>query len=188
MIGSGISKKIEQVLIKDITIPLSQRQSTVEWQSIQINNFTILREKINVLRQNGSETYKECLSEITLPNISEVDKWKQFCQNNKPLLRFVLSISSKNLELLLEYLLSWLQEAGTGTTSIGWLTIWIYACLAYIFVPLDPNLYSVLRDIARECRSLREKNIEPNQNLSFSLIICIISTYFSQLDLTDTFN
>lgn len=179
-------RQIEKVFIeKDTEIPISQRHSTVEWQTIQIQSFSELRDKINELRRLQN------ISPEKLPHLDQINEWKKFCQQNKPLLRLVLSIPTKSLESLLEYLLCWLQESTEDKMEINsnaWLTLWIYACLAYIFVPLDPNVYSILREIAKTCRILREKNIEPGLNISYSLIICIISTYFRQLDLTDTFN
>lgn len=186
------SRKIEKVFASHASgVPMSQKKSTIEWQTIQINNFTTLRDKINQLRLKMGEVKEEhpTSDPPQLPLIDEPDAWKQYCCENLPLLRSVLAIPLKSLDVLLEYLQSWLQESEPPpTSSKAWITMWIYACLAYIFIPLDPNVCSVLRDIAKTCRQLRDLSSDATQNTSYSLIICIISSYFGQLDLSDIFN
>lgn len=182
-------QRIEKLFENENQIaPASQRQSTVEWQQIQIQNFTILRNKISNIREHGVIPLHG--TTLNLPDIEQINEWKTFCKSNKPLLHILTSIPLKNLDRILEYLLNWLREYSNDdvTTCKEWITLWIYACLACIFIPVEPNIYSVLREIAKFCRDLRERNIFPSHNMSYSLLICIISTYFRQLDLTDTFN
>lgn len=183
---------------------MSQKKSTIEWQTIQINNFIVLRDKISGMRSKvGShkDESQDTSPPPPPPAIEELDEWKSYCREHQPLLRSVLAIPLKSLDVLLEYLLSWLQEseppppadeveldASEKNNSKAWVTMWVYACLAYIFVPLDPNVCSVLREIAKSCRQLRDLSSDATQNTSYSLIICIISSYFGQLDLSDIFN
>lgn len=162
-------------------VPNSLKQSTVEWQEIQLDNFTRLREKIAKLKQMPVQTTLE------LPDIDEAEEWKVYCQTNQPLLKIITSIRMRDIEALLEYLESWLKIEDNESKS--WITLWIYACLSCLFTPLEPNSCSVLREIAKTCRNLRgEATVENEQNISYSLLICLISTYFRQLDLSDTFN
>lgn len=124
---------------------------------------------------------------IDLPDIEEVDEWKQYCLTNQPLLKIITSIRMRDIEILLEYLEAWLKEETNESKS--WITLWTYACLSCLFTPLEPNSCSVLREIAKTCRNLRgDDTIENETNISYSLLICLIATYFRQLDLSDTFN
>ncbi|XP_063709627.1 protein Gemin2 [Culicoides brevitarsis] len=163
-------------------VPPSQKQSTIEWQQIQMENFTQLRDRITKLKElSVSEPPQE------LPDIEEPESWKTYCQTNQPLLKIITSIRMREIEILLEYLETWLKEEEIATKS--WITLWIYGCLSCLFTPLEPNSCSVLREIAKTCRALRGENTtETEENISYSLLICLISTYFRQLDLSDTFN
>lgn len=174
-------KSIIKVFNDDINgVPNSQKQSTIEWQEIQLENFTNLRDRIATIKQMPMDT-------IELPDIDESDEWKQYCQTNQPLLKIITSIRMREIEILLEYLETWFKEEDLGSKS--WITLWIYACLSCLFTPLEPNSCSILREIAKTCRSLRGNDtVENQQNISYSLLICLISTYFRQLDLSDTFN
>lgn len=174
-------KSIIQVFNDDTNrVPTSQKQSTVEWQEIQLENFTRLRERISTLKEMP-------LDAMDLPDIEEPEEWKQYCQTNQPLLKIITSIRLRDIEILLEYLEGWLKEEVVESKT--WITLWIYGCLSCLFTPLEPNSCSVLREIAKTCRNLRgETTIENEQNISYSLLICLIASYFRQLDLSDTFN
>lgn len=171
----------------DTEVPQNMKQSTREWQDIQLQNFSNLRNRIMDLRSQRPVESSDDM--IELPDIEDKEEWQAYCRANPPLLRVTTSILTRDIEVLLENLQSWLQETTEDSSSKSWITLWIYACLSCLFLPLEPNACSILREIAKTCRTLRgTENTSSEQNLSYSLLICIISTYFRQLDLNDTFN
>ena len=98
--------------------------------------------------------------------------------------------------------MAWLQLTG-WRAEYG---AWIYSLLSRIEKPLNPDLGSVLRDLALFCSQERNKLLEKFTNESkenhenkdgeeqpgdkdiaaFNLFICLVSRYFDQADLADT--
>jgi gem associated protein 2 len=97
------------------------------------------------------------------------------------------------LEELIEVLSSHLSEIVSALepetiSSLAWITKWIYALLACLRTPLDPEVHSCLRMIAKSCIQITEHlKAIPNTNsdafLSWNLIIVVISLNFKQFDL-----
>jgi len=97
---------------------------------------------------------------------------------------------------------AWLQLTG-WRAEYG---AWIYSLLSRIEKPLNPDLGSVLRDLALFCSQERNKLLEKSAKESkenhenkdgeeqpgdkdiaaFNLFICLVSRYFDQADLADT--
>uniref|UniRef100_A0A1Q3F2F0 Gem-associated protein 2 n=1 Tax=Culex tarsalis TaxID=7177 RepID=A0A1Q3F2F0_CULTA len=139
---------------------------TKEWEALQIQKFTELRDTITGYR--NSAQYQENLQRTQIFLCFENRKQlHEYCANNQPFVRILLSIPQRNLEILLEYLFEWLQgddesqqEDSGGTppsSNTEWITQWIYAILACIITPLEPYVHSVLRDIAKTCIAARNE-------------------------------
>lgn len=175
-------KRIERLFHDDLQLSESKQKSTSEWQIMQITYFSNLRDKISTLYTLNS--YK---NEIQFPNIEANEKWKTFCKLNQPLLNVVMKIPVNWFERILEYLSNWLHETeiNNDNQSNIWIMLWVYACLAVLYVPVDPSICSILREIAKSCHKMRESNCDMIHRTSYSLLICIISTYFGQRDLID---
>ncbi|EDS31690.1 survival motor neuron-interacting protein 1 [Culex quinquefasciatus] len=169
---------------------------TKEWEAMQIQKFAELRDTITGYR--NSAQYQENLQRTQIFLCFENRKQlHEYCANNQPFVRILLSIPQRNLEILLEYLFEWLQGDGesqqeeSGGTAVAasseWITQWIYAILACIITPLEPYVHSVLRDIAKTCIAARNELTAEDELkvLPLNLLICIISKNFHQLDLSD---
>ncbi|XP_055534922.1 protein Gemin2 [Wyeomyia smithii] len=166
---------------------------TKEWESIQNKQFADLRNTITSYR--NSKHYRDNLEKThVFLNFENRKQMHDYCANNQPYVRVLLSIPQRNLELLLEYLYDWLQGcqaddhmAECKSYRKDWITQWIYAILACIIVPLEPYIHSILRDIAKACIVMRNELTaeEESKVLPLNLLICIISRNFNQLDLRD---
>ncbi|XP_055631966.1 protein Gemin2 [Toxorhynchites rutilus septentrionalis] len=187
--GSGaIPKELLKNVAPQALIP------TREWESLQNKKFTELRDTITHYR--GSEHFHENLRKTNIYlNFDNRKQLHDYCAKNQPLVRILLSIPQRNLEVLLEYLYEWLQgkqnedeqEVEERMYRKDWITQWIYAILACIIAPLEPYIHSILRDIAKACIAMRNELAaeEELRVLPLNLLICIISKNFNQLDLGD---
>ncbi|XP_058830917.1 protein Gemin2 isoform X1 [Topomyia yanbarensis] len=183
-------------------IPVSQVKNiapqalipTREWESIQNKQFADLRNTITSYR--SSSRYKDNLEKThVFLNFENRKQMHDYCANNQPFVRMLLSIPQRNLELLLEYLYEWLQGGqATDEQQVecrcyrkDWITQWIYAILACVITPLEPYIHSILRDIAKACIAIRNELAAEDELkvLPLNLLICIISKNFNQLDLSD---
>ncbi|XP_078731119.1 gem-associated protein 2 [Lampetra fluviatilis] len=100
-----------------------------------------------------------------------------------PLLSVVGNLGQATLIVVLEYLTVWFEERGFSEE----LGRWIYALLACIEKPLLPEAHSLLRQIARNCASLRASLESPEDSRlsALNLLICLVARYFEQKDLAD---
>lgn len=99
----------------------------------------------------------------------------------------MLQIDQPTLEILLDYQLEWLNDDDCTDLSgmYKWLGTWLYATLACLHLPFEPNTHSILRQIARTCIRLKN-NLKPDdidKALPLNLLICIITKNFNQVDL-----
>lgn len=112
-----------------------------------------------------------------------------YCRDNKPLISCMQKINQRTLEELLGHLKDHMFEITEAdlSSSEAWLGQWIYACLAWIHLPLEPEHHSVLREIIRACIKFRKSlNVgQEEKALSLNLLICIIGNNFNQFDLKD---
>lgn len=149
------------------------------------------------------------------PMITDELAWLKFCQQHQPLLSVILRFNQRILEQLLVMLSDWLKgerddgsaaeglpiAAASSSTSAAassvaildlacsdqWLGDWLYAVLACLHLPLEPNVHSTLRDIARSCMQLRSrlKTHEFEKAVPYNLFIYLIGKIFDQLDLLE---
>uniref|UniRef100_S4RZY5 Gem-associated protein 2 n=1 Tax=Petromyzon marinus TaxID=7757 RepID=S4RZY5_PETMA len=90
-----------------------------------------------------------------------------------PLLSVVGNLGQATLIVVLEYLTVWFEERGFSEE----LGRWIYALLACIEKPLLPEAHSLLRQIARNCASLRASLESPEDSRlsALNLLICLVA-------------
>lgn len=151
------------------------------WNQVQNLQFSRLREKIFQLRIKHNELIVNP-DELPSQNISDI--WFEYCRTKTPLLSIMLHVPQRTLESLIEHQSNWLTT-NTELENIHWLVSWIYASLACLHLPLEPDMHSVLRCIAKTCIQLRN-HLTPNDKqiaIPFNLLLCIISSNFNQLDL-----
>lgn len=113
-----------------------------------------------------------------------------FFQTNEPVLSTILTLNQGQLEELIEILSSHLSESieNLESSDLSWITKWIYSLLACLRSPLDPEVHSCLRMIAKSCIQVTEHlktlpNSTSDSFLSWNLIIVVISLNFKQFDL-----
>ncbi|KAH0550852.1 gem-associated protein 2 [Cotesia glomerata] len=163
---------------------------TLEWQNCQVANFSELRlhvAKLEIERKNFRDKNK---SEV-LPNKENQKGWINFCLGSDdqevhfPTLDTIFCIKDhiQLVDQLLEYLVEEVESQGL-TTQLG---RWIYALLSVVDLPLDPDVCSCLRKLARACSRARA-NLTCSNDAELStmnLFICLVARYFRQLDLAD---
>lgn len=93
------------------------------------------------------------------------------------------------MESLLDYQLEWLADDAQewDLESIAATGRWIYSSLGCLHLPLEPNMHSTLREIAKTAIRIRNKLPEAESDAAapLNLIICIIAKNFDQADLTE---
>lgn len=154
---------------------------TDDWLRIQTESFQRLREKVAKLRKS----YKT-VDENRLPDDEDSLAWYNYCEANSPLLSTMFQIQQRTLEKLIEHQSNWLTEDLTVYKEKSeWITSWIYSALACLHLPLEPNMHSILREIAKTCIRLRNQMDGDSENsvTPLNLIICIVARNFNQLDL-----
>lgn len=151
---------------------------TKEWTEVQLDLFQKLQEKIQRLKEDESHQMRGLSSEV-------INDWKAFCKENPPLLKTVLSLSQSQWEALLEEQTEWLaQEKEFKLHSDHfWMGQWIYACLANLMIPIEPNVHHLIREIARMCIKRRNELTCTQEVSPLSILICIVSIHFKQSDL-----
>ncbi|XP_049541449.1 protein Gemin2 [Anopheles darlingi] len=89
---------------------------TKEWESMQNQKFTELRDTITSYR--CSSQFQENLQRThVFLNFEDRKQLHEYCANNQPYVRILLSIPQRNLETLLEYLYEWLQDSDPAGES-----------------------------------------------------------------------
>lgn len=153
---------------------------------MQITKFLSIRQRISSMRETFTLNPPDNLPE--LPPIDESKLWLEYCKNNSPILRIMLQIDQRQLEVLLEYQFKWFEDATENNLDLvienSWLGTWIYSTLSCLHLPLEPNVHSMLRQVAKCCVVARNR-LTPDDIVKatpFNLIICIISSCFDQID------
>lgn len=159
-----------------------------------------------LLRQHLANHYYD--NSLETPLIADELAWLNFCQQTQPLLSVILRLNQRNLEQLLIMIRDWIKgeqndetfiaAASTSATnslskvvdlacSDQWLGDWLYAILACLHLPLEPDVHSTLRDIARTCIFFRSHltSHEFEKAIPFNLFIYLIGKIFDQLDLLE---
>lgn len=161
---------------------------TKEWIHIQKQSFSILRDRISSLRAKYKDQIMENQEKyLNIPSEDDENSWLEYCQNNEPLLTTMFRIPQRTLEIIVEFQAKWLNnDLAMYTENKRWLSPWIYSSLACLHLPLEPNMHSILRDIAKTCIRLRNNmcTTDLDSVLPLNLLICIVSHNFNQLDLS----
>ncbi|KAH8373479.1 hypothetical protein KR009_010579 [Drosophila setifemur] len=163
--------------------PFKSVLPTPEWREAQVNSFQAARSHVLVLRMELTQHNYD--QSIEPPLTSDQAKWKDFCQNQQPLLSTLLRLSQNDLEHLIEMLGNWLEEASdVDLLTDAWLARWLYATFVCMHLPLEPYVFSTLRYIARSCILLRNKlQAEDVQRAApYNLLLTLIVEVFAQID------
>ncbi|XP_055902730.1 protein Gemin2 [Eupeodes corollae] len=170
----------------------SSLRPTVQWKDAQAEDFIGIMNKVENMRKQPESNQA---SDITpLPLTDDENEWEAFCRKNTPLLSTILRIDQRLLEKLLEFESEWLSDDdgqdGADVDLCGkdqWLGAWIYSSLACLRMPLEPDVHSILRDIAKTCIRLRNKlgPEDVEKAVPYNLFILIICKVFAQLDLAE---
>lgn len=114
---------------------------------------------------------------------------KNVYSTNIPRISILSQLEQNQIYKLLRYHLEWIQNVEKFTVGNG---LWIYALLASLYSILPGDIYSLLRDISRQCSRIRhhlELNINHKDSYqllsSLNIIIMLIGHYFGQKDLLD---
>lgn len=127
--------------------------------------------------------------EIELPNYDYERGWYNFSSENEPKLSTMLRISQdeRNLAKLLKHQYNWLQDIKIEDFKLNlpWIGKWIYSSLTCINTPVEPNMHSAVREIAKQCIRLRNLFTEDMTDdvVPLNLIIAVVAKNFNQLDL-----
>lgn len=99
----------------------------------------------------------------------------------------MLRIDQCTMESLLDYQLEWLADdvQEWDLESIAATCRWIYSSLGCLHLPLEPNMHSTLREIAKSAIRIRNKlSVDGAESAApLNLIVCIIARNFDQADL-----
>ncbi|CAG9581593.1 unnamed protein product [Danaus chrysippus] len=126
---------------------------TIEWQNIQVADFSKVRMYISRLISNRSLWPKDVINiEIDPDNIAA---WMNLFENKDPKLSCVLGLHHALLDHGLEILIEMLDKVKPGSTINYKTGQWIYAFLACTRQPLLSDTTSILRNLARKCAEIR---------------------------------
>ncbi|XP_051163433.1 gem-associated protein 2 [Leptopilina boulardi] len=166
---------------------------SLEWQKCQVDDFSKIRLYIARIRdeiQTCKRKWKP--PAMKLPNVGEEKEWIKFlCDNNDegreillPTLNVVLAINQPTIENVLEYLVDLVVEEKIIQFNVG---RWIYVFLVALELPVNPDICSCLRSLARICSIIRANKKTPDESEvnTLNLMICLVARYFRQLDLAD---
>jgi len=173
-----------------VKAPISLSPS-LQWQQCQVADFSDIRLRIAGLRSN-IQNGKWKNPSMALPDIDDRSSWLKLCSadvpegcsESLPTLGIIFSMSHPTIEQVLEYLVEIIDEQEELSLSLG---RWVYALLAVLELPLNPDACSCLRTLARCCSKIRAKTnpAQQTQVNALNLFICLVARYFRQLDLAD---
>ncbi|KAJ0182405.1 hypothetical protein K1T71_001774 [Dendrolimus kikuchii] len=169
------------------TVP-DELKPTLEWQNIQVADFSEVRMYLNRLQANKC-LWHENLKKIRL-DYTEDDEWRDFFANYESTVSCVLGLRHVAIDYGIEYLNLVIEATEPGKTIDHKTGQWIYAFLACTRQPLVSGTISQLRDLAKRCAEIRSR-INPKDENAISavaplnLFICLVGRYFGQYDLAD---
>ncbi|XP_023946806.2 gem-associated protein 2 [Bicyclus anynana] len=165
---------------------------TIEWQNIQVADFSEVRMYISRLLSKKSNWP---------PNMKKLDTyfndkrnstalWLNLFETEDSTLSLAISIPQAFTDRGLQVLTNMLDRVKPGETINDRIGRWIYALLACIRQPLLSDTISILRDLARKCAEIRSHLSTEGETSNFAaaplnLFICLVSRYFRQYDLAD---
>ncbi|XP_033223432.1 gem-associated protein 2 isoform X2 [Belonocnema kinseyi] len=166
---------------------------SLEWQECQVADFSKTRLYIARIRdeiQTSKRKWKP--PPVDFPNMEDQKGWINLCCGSPdteykalpPTLDVILALNQPTIENVLEYLVNFIEEQGIIQFALG---RWIYVLLVALELPLNPDMCSCLRSLARACSVIRANVINPDEYrvASLNLFICLVARYFRQLDLAD---
>jgi Survival motor neuron (SMN) interacting protein 1 (SIP1) len=159
---------------------------------MQKEKFTEMQQTIAKLRSDPDLSKR--LSTTSELNTDSESSSISFCKAHEPVLSTILCLNQGEVEELIETLSTHLHEQISTaefiehTTEFDWLTKWIYATLACLRTPLDPEVHNCLRMIAKSCIQVTSqlKSIAGSSGDSFlpwNLVVVVIAICFHQFDL-----
>lgn len=161
---------------------------TIEWQNIQVADFSDVRMYISRLLSKKSQ-WPNNVERVNVEDNS-LRGWKCFFSEREPTLTCVLGLQHVLLDRGLEMLTEILGEVKSGNTIDHKTGQWIYAFLACTRQPLLSDTTSILRHLARKCAKIRS-HIDPDDENAqllaapLNIFVCIVARYFRQYDLAD---
>ncbi|XP_014216654.1 gem-associated protein 2 [Copidosoma floridanum] len=163
---------------------------TLEWQQSQIADFSSIRLYIMQFK-NQTDKNKDKWNEINKlkTNGENRKSWMDMCtisdEKHEPNLTVILSLKQPTIERVLKYLTEFLESQASISLHLG---RWLYALLAALELPLNPDMCSCLRTLARICSVIRSRldSLNEKDAMPLNLFICLVARYFRQLDLADS--
>eukprot|EP00026_Physarum_polycephalum_P009225 Phypoly_transcript_09339.p1 GENE.Phypoly_transcript_09339~~Phypoly_transcript_09339.p1 ORF type:complete len:325 (+),score=70.47 Phypoly_transcript_09339:51-977(+) len=109
-------------------------------------------------------------------NISKVTAIGQ--QALPPLMSIVTHLDQVTVMALVQHHITWLETRPMTQHRAQW----IYALLARLEKPLDPDIAASLRSLLRRTSVLRSKLVDPKDNMLpvYNILITIVAKYFNQ--------
>lgn len=139
----------------------------------------------------GSAFWSELVRAKIADGDSEIEEETQegsepVVSGQSPLSQVFFYLKPNVLTTVIEYLASWCELLDGLRPEMA---LWAYSLLANLEKPLHPDIGSAIRTIAISASKERSKLAKENPCLEqiskLTLIICIVSKYFSQGDLAD---
>ncbi|CAD7006281.1 protein Gemin2 [Ceratitis capitata] len=203
--------KDENAPLKTITYP--GMRPTKEWKEYQIKDFDDTREKVLLLRlELHRQRYDQTLEPpLTGDPIAWRKFCQENPPHLKTILRFSQRTLEQLLEFICDWLRGGEEqeilqkisaEDPTPSTSDAasndnlfptsidltdaesWMGTWLYATLSCLHLPIEPEVHSTLRDIARVCIRLRGRvpAETAGKAVPYNLFILLIAKAFAQMD------
>jgi len=182
------------------------------WCDKQCSDFSELRQK---LRRSQARMKKLRVSSgvatLKFPNLNDEEAWRKFCfrkwhdavaktlpdeqleslkrihKGTPPLVTVLLGMGQPRIVDALEFHISWFIEEGYSEARMQWL----FALMCILEKPLDPDVCSSLRELAKNCVHLRSVRAGEGADTydylirSYNWFICIVAYYFEQRDLVE---
>lgn len=182
---------------------------SLSWQEQQAKEFSEVRQS---LARQKKMVKKECVKrehgkpKRLIPQKDDVAGWCRLCfgdlntkrpwddessqdvenprKGKAPLLSIVALMDQPTVAKVLEYHVNWFEATGFSEHQ----GLWFYALLAVLEMPLDPEVCSLLRTLAKHCSTTRATLESRDDELlaPLNLIICLVARYFNQSDLGDS--
>lgn len=179
---------------------------SLKWQQKQVSNFSEIRQSVQKHREQWRG--KTLDDNVVMPKMDDEEGWKKFCLGESvflgsdsdqgdvdapglnyvkigfpPFLSIVSRLNQATISAVLEHLINWFEER----SFVPQLGRWFYALLACLEKPLLPEAHSLIRQLARQCASVRVtlETKDDDRLSALNLLICLVARYFEQNDLAD---
>lgn len=137
--------------------PIKTSTETLQYRDEILDNFRLLRERIDDLRGNAQlNPDKSTSSTSNLLNLME--------SGQPPLVSSLIEKSQRELHQTLENLVDRCQKEPLNANNLP--ANWVYSILAVLREPIEPDIYSTLRQLARVCIAMRSNISEKRKKQS----------------------